>query len=133
MHKFGWLLIFSFLLFFGCSTIKIAPDAVELAVDFSWVGVSKCSNQSPEISVDGIPAGTKTLKVKLKDLDVPRWNHGGGTIENDDSGIIPAGSLKNRYNGPCPPSGSHRYEFTVNAVNEEGIIIGLGKAMQSFP
>ena len=117
----------------GCAAGTVAPDAVELGVDFSWEGVKRCSKISPKIRVAGVPAGTVTLKVKLKDLDVPRWNHGGGSIAYDGSGIIPAGALKSAYNGPCPPSGSHRYQFSVKALDNEGVVIGMGKAMRTFP
>jgi phosphatidylethanolamine-binding protein (PEBP) family uncharacterized protein len=125
--------IFSFLLVSGCATTKVAPDAVDLTVDFSWEGIKRCSNHSPEINVSGIPPTTKSFKVELKDLDVPTWDHGGGAVTNDGSGLIPPGSLKSGYNGPCPPSGSHSYQFTVKAVNEAGIIIGIGKATKKFP
>ena len=133
MDIFRWIAAFSLLTIFGCVTTQVAPDAVELSVDFSWEGVLRCSSNSPEFRVNGIPPGTKSFKIKLEDLDVPSWDHGGGTVTNDDSGIIPPKSLKSGYNGPCPPSGSHRYQFTVNAVNEEGVIIGIGKAMKKFP
>ncbi len=133
MIKLKLIPTFLLLLFLGCVTTKVAPDAAELAVYFSWEGIEKCSGYSPEIKVSGIPAGTKFFEVKLKDLDAPQWDHGGGKAENNGSGIILAGALKNRYNGPCPPRGSHRYQFTVNAVNGEGIIIGIGKAVKEFP
>ena len=112
---------------------KLGEDVVALDVDFSWKEEHRCSSKSPEIRVAGIPAGTKLLKVTLVDLDVPFWNHGGGTVENDGSGVIPAESLKSGYNGPCPPGGSHRYEFTVDAVDEQGLIVGSGKKMNKFP
>jgi phosphatidylethanolamine-binding protein (PEBP) family uncharacterized protein len=40
--------------------------------------------------------------------------------------------LKNGYNGPCPPSGRHSYQFTVHAIDKDGIIIGIGKAVRKF-
>ena len=49
-----------------------------------------------------------------------------------NSGGIPE-YLKNGYNGPCPPSGRHSYQFTVHAIDKEGIIIGIGKALKKFP
>ena len=133
MIKIKLFAIFLLLLVLGCATAQAAPDAAELSVDFSWKGVKNCSKYSPEIRIKDIPTGTKYFEVKLKDLDAPRWKHGGGKIENNDSGIIQAGALKDGYNGPCPPSGSHRYEFTVKALNAEGIIIGIGKAVRNFP
>ena len=133
MYIFKWLVIFSSLLFFGCVSAQVSPNAVNLTIKFSWKGVKKCSSYSPKIRVSNIPAGTKSFQVKLKDFDAPSWNHGGGKVPNNGSGIIPAGALKSGYNGPCPPSGSHRYQFTVNAIDKEGIIIGIGKAVKKFP
>ncbi|CCH48431.1 conserved protein of unknown function [Pseudodesulfovibrio piezophilus C1TLV30] len=68
----------------------------------------------------------------MKDLDVPPYNHGGGSVEYVGEELIPAGALS--YKGPCPPSGSHDYEFTVKAVNTEGdILLGEGKAERQYP
>ncbi len=121
----------------GCAghpdRIKIPKDAARMAVEFSWEGILACTHESPEIQVSDIPDGTTELRVKLKDIDIPAWNHGGGKVMHDDSGIIPAGALNIGYNGPCPPSGRHKYEFSVMAVNAEGVIIGFGKARRSFP
>ena len=121
------------LLLFGCATAQVSPDAVELSVDFAWQASDRCSSQSPAIRVHNIPAATKTLQVKLKDRDVPNWNHGGGTVANDGSGLISAGALQNGYNGPCPPSGSHRYQFTVKAIDAAGVIVGTGQQTRTFP
>ena len=140
MNKIEMLMISCMILISGCvSTQKspyateISPNASELVVDFSWAGTKVCGFLSPEITVTNIPAGTMFLEVTLKDLDVIGVNHGGGRIENNGSGIIPAGALTDRYMGPCPPPDrSHSYQFTVNAVNGEGIIIGTGKSARGF-
>ena len=117
----------------GCLTTNVDPNAAQLTVDFSWKDVKSGSTVSPAIKVSGFPAETKYFTVKLADLDVPAFNHGGGKVENDGTGIIAAGALKDDYKGPNPPSGSHRYEFTVQAVNAEGTIIGIGKSTKKFP
>ena len=81
-----------------------------------------------------IPDGTVELQVRLKDIDLPEYNNGGGSVKSDGSGIIPTGALTLGYNGPCPPPGSrHKYEFSVMAKNAEGVIIGFGKSRQLFP
>ena len=125
------------LLAVGCAKdqnqIKIPKDAAKMDVDFSWEGIAACTHESPEIRVSKIPEGTEELRVRLKNIDIPAWNQGGGMVKYDGSGIIPAGALKLGYNGPCPPSGRLKYEFSVMAVNAEGVIIGFGKARQSFP
>ena len=121
----------------GCANtpdpVKIPKDAASMAVSFSWEGVQPCTHESPEIRISDVPEETVELRVRLKDVDVPAWNHGGGRVAHDGSGVIPAGALKLGYNGPCPPSGRHKYEFSVMAVNAKGVIIGFGKSKQSFP
>lgn len=126
------------LLAIGCAKnqnqIVIPKDADEMDVAFSWEGIKACIHESPEIRVAQIPDGTVELQVRLKDIDLPAYNHGGGSVKHDGSGIIPAGALTIGYNGPCPPPGSrHKYEFSVIAKNAEGVIIGFGKSRQPFP
>jgi len=117
----------------GCVGAKVSPNAVTLGVNFTFEKEHKCSSISPEITVTNIPAATKKLKVSLRDNDVPTWDHGGGTVAYDGSGVIPAGALKGGYNGPCPPGGSHNYVFTVQAMDAEGVIVGSGNKSQMFP
>lgn len=137
-----WVPIFILTAVFGFSDgcakdqnqIKIPKDAAKMVVDFSWEGIQACTHESPEIRVSSIPEGTDELRVKLNNISLPQWNQGGGEVKHDGSGIIPAGALKTGYNGPCPPPGKrHKYEFSVMAVNAEGVIIGFGKARRSFP
>jgi hypothetical protein len=105
-----------------------------MTVTFSWQGIQACTHASPRIRVSGIPDGTRTLEVKLTNINVPAWNQGGGRVANDGSGIIPAGALNIGYNGPCPPPGErYKYEFSVMALDDHGVIIGFGKARQAFP
>ena len=134
-YRSFWILALFLAAAAGCVTPggSVPENAAELAVSFSWEGTQACSRRSPEIRVVNVPASTVELKVRLKDLDVPNWNHGGGRAAHDGSGIIPAGALKSGYNGPCPPSGRHRYEFSVKALAADGSIVGFGKAMRLFP
>ena len=116
----------------GCQSTKEAEKLATLGVDFTWSANNKCSASPPAFKISGIPEGTKSLVFKMTDLDVPSYNHGGGTVEYSGTGDIPAGSFS--YTGPCPPSGSHDYEFEVKALNAAGdTILGKGKAMHPFP
>ena len=143
MKKLSSLLILTLvlLLLVGCTKkphhkkpIKIPKNAAKMKVDFSWEGIEPCTHDSPEIRVTGIPDATKRLLVKLKNTSDPAWNQGGGDIEHDGSGLIPANALDIGYNGPCPPPGQRqKYEIQVMAVDAEKTIIGFGKARQSFP
>lgn len=117
----------------GCSDgEKTSPDAVTLGVDFTWLEEQKCFDErSPEIVVTGHPGSTKSFHVKMHDL-TNNYNHGSGTAVNDGSGVIPVGALE-KYRGPCPTYGSPRYEFTVKALDENGVIVGVGKKMKRWP
>lgn len=103
------------------STCTFAMD-----VNFEFKNKHRCSNSSPSIKVSGIPAGTTELSVKMTDLDLRSFNHGGGFLQNPDgfpSDLeIPEGALKS-YVGPCPPNFSsfgHDYEIAVTARTKTG-------------
>ncbi|WP_395020630.1 hypothetical protein [Dongia sp.] len=107
--------------------------ADDLTVSFKFGSADKCSRKSPELKIGNAPAGTTQFKVRLRDNDKRSWRHGGGTVAADASGVIPAGALTDGYNGPCPPSGSHEYEFLVEALDANGDTLAEGSATQSFP
>ena len=89
----------------------------------------------PPLDIAGIPAGTKTLALIVHDPDAPRaggWTHwviynikmenenskmtiGEGEEPNGIAGRGTGGELT--YQGPCPPSGTHRYFFMVYALD----------------
>lgn len=93
-------------------------------------------NISPPLSWKGAPDGTKTWALILDDPDAPAkiWVH--WVIYNIDSSITQLSehlpttdSLSNGalqgindfghfgYGGPCPPSGTHHYRFTLYALD----------------
>ena len=66
------------LLLTAVSVMLAAPGAAlsqtaELGVDFDWQGVPACSATTPAFKLTGIPAGTKFLRFKMVDLDVPTY------------------------------------------------------------
>jgi Raf kinase inhibitor-like YbhB/YbcL family protein len=93
---------------------------------------------SPALSWSEVPAGTKSLALICDDPDAPAgvWVHwvayalppgatglpegvpaapelsGGGAQGKNDFGKL-------GYGGPCPPKGTHRYEFKLYAVDAE--------------
>ena len=135
-HHFPILLAILIVLAAGCAKtskqIKIPRDAAKMDVEFSWEGIQPCTHESPEIRVTNIPDKTIIFRVQLKNITIPVWNQGGGSVKHD--GLIPAGALQIGYNGPCPPPGKRqKYEFSVMAINAENEIIGFGKVRHPFP
>jgi len=86
-------------------------------------------NVSPPIEVKGLPEETKTIAIIVEDPDAPNgifdhwlvWNiktHQQPIAENSIMGINGRNSFgRNGYDGPCPPSGTHRYFFKVYALD----------------
>ncbi len=105
--------------------------AAPLQVDFTWAGTEACSTKPPAFTVNGAPEGTAQLRFKMKDLDFPSYNHGGGTVTYS-SPEVPAGAFN--YKGPCPPSSTtHRYQWTIQAVDANGQVVAEGTVTKSFP
>ncbi|GFK92930.1 hypothetical protein NNJEOMEG_00758 [Fundidesulfovibrio magnetotacticus] len=125
------LVAFVLLLAASCKQANMEPGGPELSVSFRFEKGHRCASVSPELRIANVPPGTKSFDIRLKDRDVPTWNHGGGKVPNDGSGVIGEGALSS-YNGPCPPSGSHVYEFTVQALDAGGAVLATGRAKQSF-
>jgi Raf kinase inhibitor-like YbhB/YbcL family protein len=90
-------------------------------------------NVSPELNWEGVPEGCVTLALVVDDPDAPgkTWVHWvmwnidpalGGLAEGVSVEEIGAIGGKNDfgkyvYGGPCPPSGTHRYRFTLYALS----------------
>ncbi|MEW6603035.1 MAG: hypothetical protein AB1499_18840 [Nitrospirota bacterium] len=119
--------------FFSCNSTKVSENSSSLDIQFAWAKTSVCSNVSPEIIVENIPVDTKFLIVKMVDLDMPSYDHGGGEVAYIGSSTISEGALGS-YAGPCPPPGvEHSYEITVQALSaDKKLILGQGKAVRKF-
>ena len=91
---------------------------------------------SPPLAFSGVPQGTASLVVICDDPDAPAgvWDHfilfnlspaTPGLPEGlPEAPNYPDGSLSGRnswgrfgYGGPCPPQGTHRYFFTLYALD----------------
>ncbi len=91
----------------------------------------KGGNVSPELRIDDVPANARSLILVCDDPDAPSgvWSHWLVWNLPPDIKIIAEGKLpsgarvgKNsfgrvRYDGPAPPSGTHRYFFRVYALD----------------
>ena len=93
-------------------------------------------NYSPALAWTAPPAGTKSLALIVDDPDAPmgRWVHWVVSHLPPTARALPAafpddaerpdGTRQGRtdfgrpgYGGPCPPSGTHRYHFTLYALD----------------
>lgn len=111
----------------------------KIPVEYSCDG----KGDHPPLAFSGVPEGAKSLAIIVDDPDAPMgtfthwviWNILPKTLEIP-SGVVPPQSQeglnsagRTGYTPPCPPSGSHRYFFTVFALDAT---IGLdGKAKKA--
>ena len=88
-------------------------------------------NLNPELRIEGTPAEAKSLALIVDDPDAPVglfthwlvWNIDPKTTEIAENSV-PKGGIQGtndfpgqRYDGPQPPSGTHRYYFKVFALD----------------
>ncbi len=110
--------------------------AAEFSMSFSWGNIPRCTTGkpnrvgSPKFVLKGVPAGTTSVDFRLKDLNVPGYNHGGGKVKVSGNGTVPAGSF--RYKSPCPPNGRHTYEWTATARGG-GKVLAKARARRNYP
>jgi Raf kinase inhibitor-like YbhB/YbcL family protein len=91
----------------------------------------RAENESPMLIVSSVPPGAKTLVLIVDDPDAPAglWTH--WLVWNIPAGTsaigraqVPRGAVEGknsfgnvRYDGPAPPSGTHRYFFHVYGLD----------------
>lgn len=91
----------------------------------------KGNNINPPLEISGVPTATKSLALTVIDPDAP---HGDFThwliwdippsIQKIDANSAPHQATQGAngtgaigYTGPCPPSGTHRYIFSLYALD----------------
>ena len=119
---------------FGISMALLTSSAfgADMGVSFEWGPTKKCFDpKSPPIKLAGVPAGTENLDIKMIDRNAIGFDHGGATMPYKGQAALPYGAF--RYRGPCPPSGSHSYQFTVKALDSGGKVLATAKTSKMFP
>ena len=97
----------------------------KMGVDFTFGPKHKCQGISPEIRLSNVPVGVASYEVKLTDLDVPTFHHWSQTLPA--GGPVIQEGAGSGYFGPCPPSGTHRYEITVVARDGQNRAVASGE------
>lgn len=111
--------------------IKITSSAFSQNATIPQKYTCTGENINPPLSIEGVPENTKSLALIIDDPDASRGTFTHWIIFNIDPqtteikensfpkdailGKNDSGNLK--YRGPCPPSGTHRYFFTIYALD----------------
>lgn len=101
-------------------------------------------NISPDITWGNVPPGTKSIALICSDPDAPGGRFIHWVVYNIPPAIrsLPAKFSKAEsfpdgirqgpndfgkigYGGPCPPQGTHRYNFIIYALRVSGLLGGL--------
>ena len=111
----------------------------DMSITFEWGDIPLCTSgrpntvSNPDFTIRNIPDGADQLQFRLVDLDVPTFNHGGGRVRlaegSSDVSVAPGAF---RYSSPCPPNGSHSYQWTVTAKSGRQTL-GTATATRDYP
>lgn len=104
------------------------------------------SNVSPPLEWNGAPVNTRAFALIVDDPDAPSgtfahwsiWNLPASTLSlPEGADPLPAQALEGKngkgesgYFGPCPPSGTHHYRFTIFALKKP-LGVSAGAAAKS--
>jgi Raf kinase inhibitor-like YbhB/YbcL family protein len=114
-------------------TSSAFADGDAIPRDFSC----DAANVSPPLAWTGVPAGTAALVLMVDDPDARSFVHWivldlAGHDGDLPKGVAPTAASPQQgrndfgkvgWGGPCPPSGTHHYRFTLTAL---GAPLGLG-------
>jgi len=90
-------------------------------------------NISPPLKFIGVPQEAQSLALVVSDPDAPSgdWTHWilfniDPKIAAINEGVVPEGAKQGqntsgdfKYEGPCPPSGAHRYFFRLYVLDKK--------------
>ena len=123
------------------TTLRLTSPAFEngaaIPTDFTCVG----DDVSPPLAWTGVPAGTAELAVVVRDPDADGFVHWVIAGLSPDLGGVARGNPPSQaveelndfgrqgWSGPCPPSGTHNYDFRIYALDEpSGLAAGADGA-----
>ena len=115
----------------GGGKLKITSSAFQEGGTIPEKFSKNGQNLSPELRIEGVPAGAKSLALIVDDPDAPVglfthwlvWNINPKATDVAE-GSAPDGAVQGKndfgetaYGGPQPPSGTHRYYFKIFALD----------------
>ena len=116
--------------------LSATTASAEFSFTFEWGDIPSCRTGRPNIVgspafvLKDLPAGTTAVRFKLKDLDAPSYNHGGGKVTISTDGTVPFGIFK--YKSPCPPGGVHTYQWTATALKGK-TKLATARVLRKYP
>ena len=117
--------------------LLFASPAYAFSVKAEWGPGSGCSSVAPAFTLARVPAGTAKLSFRMVDLNLPSYPHGGGEVSFTGKTSFGQGEafggMFSNYRGPCPPPlDTHRYEWTVQALDAGGKVLGSARTVMPF-
>lgn len=109
----------------------------EFAISFEWGNIPLCTSgqpntvYNPRFVLSNVPANTDYIEFTMTDLNVPTFDHGGGRVQYTGQNVIESGAFL--YQSPCPPNGSHHYEWTATAKNINNATTGEARSSRNYP
>lgn len=113
------------------ATMKISSSAFSLNGSIPPKYTCDGADVNPPLTIENVPTDAKSLVLIMDDPDAPGgmwvhwvvWNIDPATKEIKENSV-PSGASqgmtdfrKQKYGGPCPPSGVHRYFFKLYALS----------------
>ncbi|MEK6733414.1 MAG: YbhB/YbcL family Raf kinase inhibitor-like protein [Candidatus Omnitrophota bacterium] len=114
----------------GGNTMKLTSPEFENNSYMPKKFTCRGENVNPALVIENVPEGARRFALIVDDPDAPSGNWVHWVVfnmpvvsrieENSAPGIQGVNDFgKNRYDGPCPPSGTHRYIFKIYALSTE--------------
>jgi len=121
--------------FSGGGRMKLKSDDFEENTLISPRFTCDGEDISPELHWEEAPEGAKSFALSVTDPDAPGGMFIHWLVYNIpkaargiERGGLPAGARqvrnsfgRERYGGPCPPSGTHRYYFKLHALDTDSL------------
>ncbi len=124
--------------FVTAATLAFCTPVSAFEIGFTWDGLKSCTSgnpntvANPRFVLKDVPEGTRFIRFKMVDTNVRGFDHGGGVVAYEGQDVIEPGAFK--YKSPCPPDGTHTYEWTATAQSKKsGGKLGAAKARRQYP